>query len=101
MSRSTNEVPANDARHPGALDTESLPDTDGLDRARGALLGLACGDAVGGTQEFVPRSMLVPIDDMVGGGPWGLKPGEWTDDTSMALCLAESLLECGGFDARD
>jgi len=38
---------------------------------------------------------------MVGGGPFRLLPGQWTDDTSMALCLATSLLECGGFDARD
>jgi ADP-ribosyl-[dinitrogen reductase] hydrolase len=38
---------------------------------------------------------------MIGGGPFGLKPGQWTDDTSMALCLAESLLERDGFDARD
>ena len=41
------------------------------------------------------------LTDMVGGGPFGLKPGQWTDDTSMALCLAESLLECGGFDPVD
>ena len=39
--------------------------------------------------------------DMVGGGPFNLAPGQWTDDTSMALCLAESLLYRGGFDARD
>ena len=38
---------------------------------------------------------------MVGGGAFGLKPGEWTDDTSMALCLAASLVETGGFDADD
>ena len=38
---------------------------------------------------------------MVGGGPFGLEPGQWTDDTSMALCLAESLIECGGFEPRD
>ena len=38
---------------------------------------------------------------MVGGGPFGLEPGQWTDDTSMALCLAESLVERGGFDPRD
>ncbi len=38
---------------------------------------------------------------MVGGGPFNLKPGQWTDDTSMALCLSESLLDCGGFDAHD
>jgi ADP-ribosyl-[dinitrogen reductase] hydrolase len=42
-----------------------------------------------------------PLTDMVGGGPFGLKPGQWTDDTSMALCLAESLLARSGFDARD
>lgn len=38
---------------------------------------------------------------MVGGGPFRLRPGEWTDDTSMALCLAESLLECRAFDPVD
>ena len=38
---------------------------------------------------------------MVGGGPFRLKPGQWTDDTSMALCLAESLVECGSFDTFD
>src|SRR6266536_3042132 len=44
---------------------------------------------------------FAPIDDIVGGGPFRLPPGAWTDDTSMALCLAESLIECGGFDAAD
>jgi ADP-ribosylglycohydrolase len=38
---------------------------------------------------------------MLGGGPFHLAPGEWTDDTSMALCLAESLIECRGFDPLD
>jgi ADP-ribosyl-[dinitrogen reductase] hydrolase len=38
---------------------------------------------------------------MVGGGPFGLDPGQWTDDTSMALCLATSLVECAGFDPLD
>ena len=38
---------------------------------------------------------------MIGGGPFNLKPGQWTDDTSMALCLAESLIECRGFDPKD
>lgn len=71
------------------------------DRARGALLGLACGDAVGTTVEFSPRGSFTPLRDMVGGGPFNLRPGEWTDDTSMALCLAESLLQCRGFDAED
>ncbi|NLG28163.1 MAG: ADP-ribosylglycohydrolase family protein [Chloroflexi bacterium] len=71
------------------------------DRARGALLGLACGDALGTTVEFRARGSFVPVTDMVGGGQFGLRPGEWTDDTSMALCLAESLVTCAGFDARD
>ncbi len=72
-----------------------------IDRARGALLGLACGDAVGTTVEFSPRDTFDPVTDMVGGGPFGLAPGEWTDDTSMALCLADSLLTRGTFDAVD
>ena len=38
---------------------------------------------------------------MIGGGPFGLQPGRWTDDTAMALCLAESLIEKRGFDAKD
>jgi ADP-ribosyl-[dinitrogen reductase] hydrolase len=65
------------------------------------MLGLAVGDAVGTTVEFSSPGSFEPITDMVGGGPFGLEPGQWTDDTSMALCLAESLIECGGFDARD
>ncbi|MEA1080872.1 ADP-ribosylglycohydrolase family protein [Marinobacter sp. ASW11-75] len=42
-----------------------------------------------------------PNSDRKGGSPFNLKPGEWTDDTSMALCLAESILETGGFDPQD
>lgn len=76
-------------------------DESTLSRCRGALLGLACGDALGTTLEFKPPGTFTPIDDMVGGGPFRLLPGQWTDDTSMALCLAESLLECRGFDPID
>lgn len=72
-----------------------------LERFRGTLLGLAVGDAVGTTAEFSSRGTFIPLTDMVGGGPFGLKPGQWTDDTSMALCLAASLLECNSFDAQD
>lgn len=72
-----------------------------IDHFRGALLGLACGDAVGTTLEFKPRGSFTPITDMVGGGPFQLQPGQWTDDTSMAMCLAESLVRCETFDARD
>lgn len=67
----------------------------------GALLGLACGDALGTTVEFSPRGSFSPVLDMSGGGPFGLKPGQWTDDTSMALCLAESLVEKAAFDPKD
>src|SRR6266446_3703974 len=65
------------------------------DRYRGALLGLATGDSLGTTLEFRAPGSFNKIDDMVGGGPFYLAPGEWTDDTSMALCLAESLIEKG------
>lgn len=71
------------------------------DRFRGCLLGLATGDALGMPLEFKRPGTFRPIDDMVGGGYHNLLPGQWTDDTSMALCLATSLVECGGFDARD
>ena len=71
------------------------------DRFRGCLLGLATGDALGTTLEFKRPGSFQPIDDMVGGGPFGLQAGQWTDDTSMALCLATSLMECRGFDAAD
>ena len=72
-----------------------------MGRMRGSMLGLAVGDAVGAAVEFSPRGSFDPVTDMIGGGPFGLQPGEWTDDTSMALCLATSLVETGGFDAQD
>ena len=71
------------------------------DRYRGALLGLAAGDALGTTLEFKAPGTFTPITDIVGGGPFRLRPGQWTDDTSMALCLAESLIACQGFDPID
>ena len=71
------------------------------DRAVGALLGLAVGDAVGTTLEFRARDTYPLLTDMVGGGPFGLKPGQWTDDTAMALALADSLVACGGLDEQD
>ena len=77
------------------------PSLDLRERYHGALLGLAVGDAVGTTVEFSPRGTFAPVTDMVGGGPFHLDAGQWTDDTSMALCLAASLVEKGEFDARD
>ncbi len=78
-----------------------MPPIDQKSRFRGALLGLAAGDALGTTLEFQPRDSEALITDLVGGGPFRLRPGDWTDDTSMALCLAESLIERNGFDALD
>jgi ADP-ribosylglycohydrolase len=73
---------------------------DLIDRYTGALLGLAAGDALGTTLEFKPRGSFTPVTTIVGGGPFGLVPGQWTDDTSMAMCLAESLVK-NGFDPAD
>ncbi len=77
------------------------PRPDERSRFRGCLLGLACGDAVGTTVEFQARGRFTPVTDMVGGGVFDLPPGAWTDDTSMALCLAASLTELGRFDPAD
>lgn len=74
---------------------------DLMNRYRGCLIGLAVGDALGTALEFSPPGTFTPLTDMVGGGPFNLQPGEWTDDTSMALCLAESLVINAGFDPRD
>jgi ADP-ribosylglycohydrolase len=72
-----------------------------LDRFRGCLVGLAVGDAVGTATEWKPYKSFKPITDMVGGGPFNLEPGYWSDDTSMSLCLASSLVEFKEFDPRD
>lgn len=96
------------ARHPRAAETKAQerwiaggrPTDDAKpsrelervrDRAIGALLGLAVGDAVGAAIEFSSKPEFALIEDMIGGGPHGLEPGQWTDDTAMALALAESL----------
>lgn len=82
---------------PGAIETsEQEGHLRGVwarrDRAIGCLLGLAVGDAVGTTLEFMPRDSYEHLTDMVGGGPFDLAPGTWTDDTAMALALADSLI---------
>jgi ADP-ribosyl-[dinitrogen reductase] hydrolase len=106
------------AARPGAIETEAQrqhvlelspilekqPNTSAeavRDRAIGALLGLAVGDALGTALEFKPRDTYAPLTDMIGGGPFGLKPGEWTDDTAMALALADSLIAKGRLDECD
>ncbi|MGI9169932.1 MAG: ADP-ribosylglycohydrolase family protein [Caulobacteraceae bacterium] len=65
------------------------------------MLGLAVGDALGTTLEFTARDSRPLHTEMTGGGPFSLLPGVWTDDTSMALALAESLASSGGLDEHD
>jgi ADP-ribosyl-[dinitrogen reductase] hydrolase len=79
----------------------TLPPLTLQGRARGALLGLACGDTLGAQVEFLARDTFPPVSDVVGGGPHALRPGDWTDDTSLAACLAESLVTCRGHDPHD
>lgn len=81
--------------------TEGVPGV--LERARGVMLGLAVGDALGSTLEFGPRIPSVAgfHTEMVGGGPFGLEPGQWTDDTAQSLMLAKSLVACQAFDPHD
>ena len=65
------------------------------DRQRGTLLGLAIGDALGAAIEFRPPGSFPKVTGYRGGGPHGLAPGEWTDDSSMALALAGSIAGAG------
>jgi ADP-ribosyl-[dinitrogen reductase] hydrolase len=83
--------------------SESVPH---LDRCQGVLLGLAVGDALGAPLEFksaeeILRAYGGPVRDMLGGGFLGWQLGEWTDDTAMAVCIAESILSQGRFDPAD
>lgn len=83
--------------------SESVPH---LDRCQGVLLGLAVGDALGAPLEFrsaeeILRDYGGPVRDMLGGGAHGWDKGEWTDDTAMAVCVAEGILSQGRFDAAD
>jgi ADP-ribosyl-[dinitrogen reductase] hydrolase len=71
------------------------------EKYRGCLLGLAIGDAMGAPIEFNEPGGFDPVRDLNGGGYFHLKPGEWTDDTALALCSTESLIECKGFDPHD
>ena len=113
-----NAVDAVRAVRPGALETnaqeryalaiapvaESAPSTtaDAIrDRASGALLGLAVGDAVGTTLEFAARDSYEHLTDLLGGGPFNLQPGQWTDDTALALALADSLATNPDLDPAD
>jgi len=73
-----------------------------VDRVAGVLLGAAAGDALGAPYEFGPPGRLSRLGlEMAGGGSFGWKPGEWTDDTQMALHIAASLLAHDGIDEAD
>ena len=90
--------------HPEALefsDTELAPVRGLRERFQGALQGLAVGDALAAATQFRRVGSFAAIADMLGGGPFDLPRGAWSDDTAMALCLAESLIERGSFDASD
>ena len=71
------------------------------ERFQGALVGLAVGDALAAHTQFRKPGSFVAVGDLLGGGPFDLPRGAWTDDTAMAMLLAESLLEREGFDAHD
>jgi ADP-ribosyl-[dinitrogen reductase] hydrolase len=68
---------------------------------QGALLGLAVGDALGAPLKFRERGSMPVEHEMINGGPLSTNAGEWTDDTSTALCLAASMIEKNKFDAYD
>jgi ADP-ribosyl-[dinitrogen reductase] hydrolase len=113
-SPSATNAPPRDARRPPEAAPRAAPVEDPLldpevlaavgtlrDRFLGALLGLAVGDAVAAATQFRRPGTFTAVGDMLGGGPFDLPRGAWSDDTSMALCLAESLLETNAFNARD
>ena len=65
------------------------------DRQRGTIIGLAIGDALGAAVEFEMPGTFPEVTGYRGDGPHRLKPGQWTDDTSMALALADSIASVG------
>ena len=84
------------------LDPDTLAAARSLrERFLGAFLGLAAGDAVAAATQYRRPGTFTPVGDLIGGGPFALPRGGWSDDTAMALCLADSLLAADGFDARD
>lgn len=82
-------------------DAELAPVRSLRERFQGAMLGLAVGDALAAATQYRRAGSFPPVGDMLGGGPFDLPRGAWSDDTAMALCLAESLAEREKFDAAD
>lgn len=70
---------------------------DRYNRILGGLFGVACGDALGGTLEFMSKDEIKRrygyLKDIIGGGCWRLQPGEVTDDTMMTIAVAEGILD--------
>ncbi len=84
------------------FDAEALATVARLrSRFRGALLGLALGEALAAPVQWARPGSFSPVRDLIGGGPFDLAPGSWTDDAAMALLLGRSVLECRGCDPVD
>ncbi len=81
--------------------TNDIKNMKTIDRFKGSIIGLACGDALGAPVEFRSPGTFPFISDMTSGGEFNVSPGQWTDDTSLALCLTESLINKGEFDPLD
>ncbi len=82
-------------------DAELAPVRGLRERFQGAMFGLAVGDALAAATQYRRAGSFAPVGDLLGGGPFDLPRGAWSDDTAMALCLAESLADREGFDAAD
>jgi ADP-ribosyl-[dinitrogen reductase] hydrolase len=70
-------------------------------RFQGAMLGLALGDAIAAATQYKKPGRFTPVGDLLGGGPFDLPRGGWSDETAMALLMAESLIDREGFDPAD
>ncbi|CAF0830551.1 unnamed protein product [Didymodactylos carnosus] len=103
MSSHASWLNVNNLPHEYECPSAPLVSDESSERIIGSLLGLALGDALGAHAEFRPRTFLLqnPVTKLEGGGTWGLRAGQWTDDTSMALCLAASLIVKKGYDPYD
>ncbi len=82
-------------------EAELAPVRNLRERFQGALQGLAIGDALAAATQYRRPGSFAAVGDLLGGGPFELPRGAWSDDTAMALCLAESLAETGSCEARD
>jgi ADP-ribosyl-[dinitrogen reductase] hydrolase len=95
--------PVDTSPGPAATGDAALADpADQLkDRYRGLIHGIALGDALGAPAQHRRPGSFTPLGDLLGGGPYELPRGAWSDDAAIAMLLAESLVECKGFDAHD